>query len=74
MRHHHSLNIGKGDRVRLRGRSGTFVVSLCWGRMLNAVGTSGQTECTSTWAIVMILPRGTNAAPKQHRIETNGSA
>ncbi len=57
MRRHSSLNISKGDRVRLRGLAGTFVVSQCWGRMLDATNASGQTELTSTWAITMVLPR-----------------
>ncbi len=52
---HSSLTIRQGDRVRLAGRSGTFVVSRCWGRMLDAVDGSGHHELTSTWAIVMIL-------------------
>jgi hypothetical protein len=57
MRHHSSLNIGKGDRVRLRGRSGTFVVDRVWGRMLNCTDNDGGHHETSTWAIVMLLPK-----------------
>jgi hypothetical protein len=57
MRHHSSLNIGKGDRVRLAGLAGTFVVDRCWGRMLDCYDASGRMELTSTWAIVMLLPK-----------------
>jgi hypothetical protein len=60
MRHHSSLNVKQGDRVRLRGRSGTFVVDRCWGRMLWYRKASGHHELTSTWAIVMISPRAAN--------------
>jgi hypothetical protein len=57
MRWHSSLNVRAGDRVRLVGLAGTFVVDRCWGRMLDATDASGQTELTSTWAIVMVLRR-----------------
>jgi hypothetical protein len=57
MRHHSSLNISKGDRVRPHTRSGIFTADRVWGRMLDATNASGQTELTSTWAIVMVLPR-----------------
>jgi hypothetical protein len=55
MRHHSSLNIGKGDRVRLAGLAGVYTVDRCWGRMLDTTDPSGHHELTSTWAIVMIL-------------------
>jgi hypothetical protein len=74
MRHHSSLNVRQGDRIRLAGLAGTFVVDRCWGRMLDATDASGQIELTSTWAITMILPRGAKGCQNSVKFSGRGIA
>ena len=73
MRHHSSLNIKAGDRIRLGGLAGVFTVDRVWGRMLDATTDDGRTELTSTWAIVMILPRGAKGCQNRGKIFDRGN-
>jgi hypothetical protein len=57
---HHSLTVKAGDRVSFRHRSGIHRVDRVLGRSLWYCAASGQTECTSTRSVVLLIKNGLN--------------